>query len=156
MAVFVVIALFLMAVGITTVISWLAPAAGLPVVVRPQRIFFGLLWLLVLAAIFRRLMGRFGSPLSQIVEAAHRVADGDYSVRTPEYGPHWMRSVARAFNSMTSSLQAQDQQRRHLMADIAHELRTPLAVLQGKLEGMLASIHATSSRSTRFSRRRGC
>ena len=141
MGVLFAIALFLMAVGVSTVISWFVPGATVPVVVRPQRIFFGLLWLFVLAGIFRRLMGRFGSPLTQIVEAADRVADGDYSVRTPEYGPHWMRTVARAFNSMTSSLQAQDQQRRHLMADIAHELRTPLAVLQGRLEGMLDGVY---------------
>jgi two-component system OmpR family sensor kinase/two-component system sensor histidine kinase BaeS len=52
-----------------------------------------------------------------------------------------MRTIARAFNSMTSKLQAQDRQRRHLMADIAHELRTPLAVLQGRLEGMLDGVY---------------
>jgi two-component system OmpR family sensor kinase/two-component system sensor histidine kinase BaeS len=52
-----------------------------------------------------------------------------------------MRTVARAFNSMTSKLEVQDRQRRDLMADIAHELRTPLAVLQGRLEGMLDGVY---------------
>jgi signal transduction histidine kinase len=87
------------------------------------------------------MMGRFGFPLGDMVEAADRVAAGDYSTRTPERGPHWMRTVARAFNSMTSRLEVQDRQRRDLMADIAHELRTPLAVLQGRLEGMLDGIY---------------
>src|SRR6185436_4826082 len=86
-------------------------------------------------------MRRFRAPLGDIVEAADRVSEGDYSVRAREYGPHSMRSIARAFNSMTTKLQAQDLQRRHLMADVAHELRTPLAVLQGRLEGMLDGVY---------------
>ena len=86
-------------------------------------------------------MRRFGSPLGDIVEAADRVAEGDYSVRVVRARTPVDADVARAFNSMTSKLQAQDEQRRHLMADIAHELRTPLAVLQGRLEGMLDGVY---------------
>jgi len=86
-------------------------------------------------------MRRFGFPLGDIVSAADRVAAGDYSARAAEHGPRSLRVVARAFNSMTSKLQAQDEQRRHLMADIAHELRTPLAVLQGRLEGMVDGVY---------------
>jgi signal transduction histidine kinase len=135
------LALLLMAIGVTTVASWMFAASNVPVFVPPQRIFFALVWLFVLLGLFRRLMGRFGFPLGEIVEAADRVADGDYSVRTREHGPRWMRTLARAFNSMTSKLQAQDLQRRHLMADIAHELRTPLTVLEGRLEGMLDGVY---------------
>ena len=133
--------LVLIAVGLSTVVSWLFATGGAPVFARPPRIFFTLLWLFILLALFRRLMGRFGFPLGDMVEAADRVAAGDYSTRTPERGPHWMRTLARAFNSMTSRLEVQDRQRRDLMADIAHELRTPLAVLQGRLEGMLDGIY---------------
>lgn len=135
------VCLVLIAVGLSTVLTWLFAAGGAPVFVRPPRMFFGLLWLFILIALFRRLMGRFGFPLGDMVEAADRVAAGDYSTRTPERGPHWMRTMARAFNSMTSRLEVQDRQRRDLMADIAHELRTPLAVLQGRLEGMLDGIY---------------
>ena len=135
------VALFLIGVGLTTVVSWLLPGASIPGFVRPQRIFLGMVWLFILLGVFRRLMGRFGFPLGDMVEAADRVAEGDYSVRATEHGPRWMRTLARAFNSMTSKLQAQDVQRRHLMADIAHELRTPLAVLQGRLEGMLDGVY---------------
>ena len=141
MGVLFAVALVLVAIGLTTVVSWLLPSAGATVPIRPPRIFFGLLWLFLLLALFRGLMGRFGSPLGAMVEAADRVAAGDYSTRTPERGPRWMRTLARAFNGMTSRLEVQDRQRRDLMADVAHELRTPLAVLQGRLEGMLDGIY---------------
>jgi two-component system OmpR family sensor kinase/two-component system sensor histidine kinase BaeS len=80
-------------------------------------------------------------PLGDIVTASDRVAGGDYSVRATEQGPGWMRGIAQSFNAMIGKLQAQDKQRREMMADIAHELRTPLAVLQGKLEGMLDGVY---------------
>jgi signal transduction histidine kinase len=86
-------------------------------------------------------MRRLGSPLGDIVAAADRVASGDFGVRVAEGGPPSLRSVARAFNSMAGRLQAQDEQRRHLMADVAHELRTPLAVVQGRLEGLLDGVY---------------
>jgi len=69
------------------------------------------------------------------------VANGDYSVRINEHGPRSLRTVARAFNNMTAQLKAQDEQRRHLMADVAHELRTPLAVMQGQLEGIVDGVY---------------
>jgi len=141
MGVLFAVGLVLIAVGLSTVLSWLFSSGTAPLFVRPPRIFFGFLWILILIALFRRLMGRFGFPLGDMVEAADRVAAGDYTTRTPERGPHWMRTLARAFNSMTSRLEVQDRQRRDLMADIAHELRTPLAVLQGRLEGMLDGIY---------------
>jgi signal transduction histidine kinase len=49
--------------------------------------------------------------------------------------------VAHAFNSMTVRLERQQRDRRALMADIAHELRTPLAVIQGRVEGMLDGVY---------------
>jgi phospho-acceptor domain-containing protein/HAMP domain-containing protein/calcineurin-like phosphoesterase family protein len=80
--------------------------------------------------------------LGNIVEAANRVADGDFSTRLPEYGPPAIRSVGRAFNSMAARLETQDRQRRNLMAEVAHELRTPLSVIQGRLEGLLDGVYA--------------
>ncbi len=136
----VALALFLIMVGLTTVLSWIF--GGTPMfAIRPTRIVFGLLWLFIIFRIFQRLMGRIGVPLGDIVTAADRVARGDYSVRATEHGPRWMRGIAHAFNAMIGKLQIQDRQRRELMADIAHELRTPLAVLQGKLEGMLDGVY---------------
>jgi two-component system OmpR family sensor kinase/two-component system sensor histidine kinase BaeS len=84
---------------------------------------------------------RVGRPLGDVVGAADRVADGDFSVRVRERGSPWLRRLGRAFNSMTERLERQQQQRRDLMADVAHELRTPLAVMQGRLEGMVDGVY---------------
>jgi two-component system sensor histidine kinase BaeS len=86
-------------------------------------------------------MRRFVSPLGGVMEAADRVADGDYSVRVKESGPIPVRALARSFNAMTIRLENADRLRRDLMADVAHELRTPLTVLQGRLEGLLDGLY---------------
>jgi len=86
-------------------------------------------------------MRRVGLPFGEIVGAADRVANGDYSTRVVERGPPFLRVVSRAFNGMTTRLQEQDRQRRDLLADIAHELRTPLGVVQGRLEGVLDGVY---------------
>ena len=91
------------------------------------------------AIIIRRIAG----PVADIVSAADRISHRDYDVRVrePEFGPAWIGDTARAFNAMAKELAAQDKARRHLMADIAHELRTPLAIVQGKLEGLLDGVY---------------
>jgi signal transduction histidine kinase len=87
-------------------------------------------------------MRRFASPLGAVMDAADRVAEGDYGVRVREYGAPPMRALAHSFNTMTERLQNADRLRRDLMADVAHELRTPLSVLQGRLEGVLDGVYA--------------
>ena len=136
------IGVLLVVAGVNTLLSWLLP--GIHLVgpsFRSARPLFALFWLLVIFVFVIPAVRRFGSPLGDIVEAADRVSEGDYSARVSEHGPRWMRTIGRAFNSMTSKLQTQNEQRRHLMADIAHELRNPLAVLQGRLEGMLDGVY---------------
>lgn len=103
---------------------------------------FAIGWRALVAVVaFTLVMRRVGRPLDDVVSAAERVADGDYSVRTREHGPRWLRVLARAFNGMTARLEEQRRQRRALMADVAHELRTPLAVMQGRLEGIVDGVY---------------
>ena len=92
------------------------------------------------------MMRRFASPLGEVMDAADRVADGDYTVRVREHGPPPMRALAQSFNTMTERLQRADRTRRDLMADVAHELRTPVTVLQGRLEGLLDGVYARDDR----------
>ncbi|MGH9409468.1 MAG: sensor histidine kinase [Vicinamibacterales bacterium] len=92
-------------------------------------------------ALFAVGLRRVGSPVGDIVDAAERVADGDFTARIDSRGPRPIRTVGRAFNTMTERLAAHDRQRRELMAEVAHELRTPLTVIQGKLEGLLDGLY---------------
>jgi two-component system OmpR family sensor kinase/two-component system sensor histidine kinase BaeS len=101
--------------------------------------------LFVFILLFTVTMRRVGRPLGDVVAAAEHVSSGDFSVRVTEHGPPWLRSVARAFNSMTIRLEAQRRQRRELMADVAHELRTPLTVMQGRLEGIIDGVYTPDS-----------
>ena len=84
---------------------------------------------------------RATAPISEVMDAADRVAAGDYSTRVAERGPREARAVARSFNEMTARLQSNDEQRRKLLADVTHELRTPLTVIQGNLEGLLDGVY---------------
>jgi two-component system, OmpR family, sensor histidine kinase BaeS len=88
-------------------------------------------------------------PLDDLLEAADRIAEGDYSVRVPESGPHRVRPLARAFNNMAARLHGADEQRRSLLADVTHELRTPLTVVQGNLEGMLDGVYPADEATLR-------
>jgi signal transduction histidine kinase len=138
-AMFFAVALHLIVLGALAVISVMALAFGFvwqplwPVTATPI--------IVLVAGLFVVAMRRVGSPMSDIVAAAGRVADGDLSVRLDERGLPWLRSVSRAFNSMTVRLERQQRERRELMADIAHELRTPLSVIQGRVEGMLDDVY---------------
>jgi two-component system OmpR family sensor kinase/two-component system sensor histidine kinase BaeS len=88
---------------------------------------------------------RYGTPLVDVMAAADAVADGDLSVRVGEQAPGEMGRLARSFNRMTAELEHADQQRRNLTADVAHELRTPLHIIQGNLEGVLDGVYQPTS-----------
>jgi two-component system OmpR family sensor kinase/two-component system sensor histidine kinase BaeS len=131
--------LFLSAVGVSTLVSMLFGGRGLAGTTAPVALI--ILFALFLAGLLVVTMRRVGSPLGDVVEAANRVASGDYAARVVEHGPPSLRTVGHAFNSMAARLESQDRQRRQLMADIAHELRTPLSVIQGRIEGLLDGVY---------------
>ncbi|WP_067935244.1 sensor histidine kinase [Alicyclobacillus kakegawensis] len=86
---------------------------------------------LLIGAWFSRRLTR---PLHQMINAIHRIGAGDLAIQLPvdtrdEYG-----EVAQAFNDMASRLHRTEEARKHLVADVAHELRIPLTIMQGQLE----------------------
>ena len=90
--------------------------------------------LAVAAALY--LGSRLTRPLGSLTAAARRMSHGDLSARADVGGVDEMASLGTAFNDMADSLQAEDQARRTLTTDVAHELRSPLANLRGYLEGI--------------------
>jgi two-component system OmpR family sensor kinase/two-component system sensor histidine kinase BaeS len=101
----------------------------------------GLLLLTAAFALVGRTLRRTARPIGDVMEAADRVAGGDYSARVRERGPGELRRLARSFNTMAERLEAGEDVRRNLLADVAHELRTPLSVIQGDVEGMLDGLY---------------
>lgn len=84
---------------------------------------------------------RYGRPVQQIVDAIDAIAAGDLTVRVPEDKSPQFERIIKRFNKMVAELERADRQRRNLTADIAHELRTPLHIIQGNLEGILDGVY---------------
>ena len=76
-------------------------------------------------------------PLQQLGTAAGRIAEGDFSVQVDEKaGDRELREVSSAFNTMTRKLQGVEEGRREFVANVSHELRSPITSIRGFAEGM--------------------
>jgi signal transduction histidine kinase len=84
--------------------------------------------------------GRIVGPLRRLAGASRRLADGHYAERVIVPGDDELGDLARSFNAMADALEATERRRRELIGDVAHELRTPIATLEGYLEGLLDGV----------------
>ena len=80
-------------------------------------------------------------PLADNARATERLADGEPGVRVRPRGPRPVRGLAASFNTMAERLDRSRDDRRALLADVTHELRTPITVVQGGLEAMVDGVH---------------
>ena len=99
-----------------------------------------------LAAVLALLTGlvmarRITRPVERIIAVTRAMGRGDHAARVGEVAaPGELRELATAFDQMADTRDRQDQLRRDLVADVAHELRTPVAVLQAGHEALLDGI----------------
>ncbi len=70
-------------------------------------------------------------PLRRLTKAANAIAEGDYDQAVPIQGPTEVHELARNFNSMAEQVRASQQSQRDLLANVSHELKTPLTSIQG-------------------------
>ena len=97
------------------------------------------------ATLFAVWLARWASkPLAGLDAAARRLADGDLTVRAkPDYGPPEVRRLARTFNTMAGRLENLVHGSRAVLADVSHQLRTPLAALRLRLDFLAAEAAET-------------
>jgi two-component system OmpR family sensor kinase/two-component system sensor histidine kinase BaeS len=140
-AIFFIIALLLFIGGTAALLYWVFSeysgvrniwllACGAPIVVVVLLIFT-----------IYTLYSRYGRPLRQILHAIDSVAEGNLTTRVPDDDSPQYGELIKRFNKMVSDLERSEQQRRNLTADIAHELRTPLHIIQGNLEGIVDGVY---------------
>ncbi len=80
---------------------------------------------------------RFTKPLRLMAEASHSMAKGDFSKRIPVTGDDEIGELAVAFNQMTNSLVQIEGTRRRFIANVSHELKTPMTTIGGFIDGMI-------------------
>ncbi len=93
------------------------------------------------------LSAQVARPLGRLAEAARRVAAGEYGARVGIRSPDEIGRLAASFDRMATSLQDNERRRTELVGDVAHELRTPLATLDGYLEGLEDGVIAPGQRT---------
>ena len=92
----------------------------------------GVVGILLVLLFSRRMLGSIGN----LTTAARRLGGGDLSSRATVRGNDEVAELGHAFNNMAYALENSERQRRTMVADVAHELRTPLANIQGHVEAM--------------------
>lgn len=93
------------------------------------------------------LAGVFVKPIGQLTKAASTLAQGDLDERVAVKGTQEIKTLARTFNQMADALQEAERNRKAMTADIAHELRTPLAVQKVNLEALQDGVYPLSLES---------
>lgn len=86
---------------------------------------------------FLILSSRTISPLRRIGHAARQFAQGQRDVRVPETGGGELADLARSFNLMADSLAKTEEMRRSFLSNVSHDLRTPMTVIAGFVDGIL-------------------
>ena len=110
-----------------------AGASGLllPVitVAAAASLFAGLVLFLILRGVLK--------PLGRLTDAARAMAEGDFAVRVPETkSTREVEELSAAFNSMADELSEVEDSRREFVANVSHELRSPITAISGYIEGM--------------------
>ena len=116
------------------------PAASLSEVLReltPRLVFSGLIGIAAALVLGFALSQSVAAPLRNIARAARSVARGNYLQRVPVTGPREVRDLAANFNRMTEEVQHSQQTLRDFLANISHELKTPLTSIRGFSEALV-------------------
>lgn len=101
----------------------------------------GVLGALAALALGAFLVRQLAKPLNAVTGAAERIAAGELEQRVEVGGQDELGRLGTAFNAMSARLKASEELRRGMVADVAHELRTPVSVIQGDLEALVDGVY---------------
>ena len=103
-----------------------------------KTVFMSSLWVMIAAMIAVYFMTeRIITPLRNMSRAAKSFAGGDFSVRVPVRGRDEVAQLAEAFNNMASELENSEKMRNTFMANVSHDLRTPMTTIAGFIDGII-------------------
>ena len=106
-----------------------------------QVIMAASLWVMLAALIATYFITeRIVTPLKEMSRAAKSFAAGKFDVRVPVHGNDEVADLARAMNNMAQSLEALDNMRTSFMANVSHDLRTPMTTISGFIDGILDGV----------------
>jgi signal transduction histidine kinase len=98
--------------------------------------FAGFIGLILAFFLSYWLASRLSRPLAELTSATHDIAAGDYGKQVEAGSTTEIAELGEAFNSLSRSLERNEVLRRNMVADVAHELRTPLVTLRGLIEAI--------------------
>ena len=103
-----------------------------------KTLFMSSLWIMLAALVaVYFITERFVSPLRQMSRAAKQFAAGKFDVRVSVFGSDEVAELGRAFNNMAGSLASLEDMRRSFLANVSHDLRTPMTTIAGFIDGIL-------------------
>jgi len=134
-----------------------APGRGLAARISATFRFLGDFWWQFLLAgalaagialvVARWLARGMTQPLRDMAAAAHRMETGDYSTRVHTRSRDEVGQLATAFNRMSAELENLEQSRRDLLANVSHELKTPITAIRAHLENLLDGVEDPDPRT---------
>ncbi len=137
--------LVLLVAGLATLISALASGEAPPLGIT---ITAALIVVIVLVLLVRWIW-RSARSIGALMEASDQLATGDLTARVGPVPGRAYERLATSFDDMAHKLQTNEARRRELLADIAHELRTPLQAIRGTVDGMREGLYPTDEEHLR-------
>jgi two-component system OmpR family sensor kinase len=108
---------------------------------------------LVLSFLLALLISRsIAAPLQRVAAAAEAISRGETGIRAPISGPAEVRALAHSFNAMANQVEAGQKSQRDFVANVSHELKTPLTSIQGFSQALLDGTASTPETRARAAR----
>jgi len=102
---------------------------------------FGTAWLLILVLMATYILSsRISKPIKEMSVAAKSFAQGKFGTRLPVKGKDEMAELATALNDMATALEKNEEMRRTFIANVSHDLRTPMTSISGFIDGILSGL----------------